>query len=220
MKSRSFGLVAIAVLAVFAGMISVAQTATAPAFAQTAPGGPSTPPPPPPPAPNSNATLGPIFGTPLPSALPSDAPIPTSAPTGAAKRGRKSGGATPTPQPAAAASDTPEPPQFQTMDGVWEVQLQPLDGSRTKYSHLFVTQKGDQLTGTWKKDDNKTVVPFAGTFDGRLFKLNVTDGMSTLTFNGYAENFGDMVGLYTDGVPTHDGVPFTASHRKREKLTH
>ncbi|GAC1411971.1 MAG: hypothetical protein NVSMB64_22130 [Candidatus Velthaea sp.] len=211
MKPRSLGLVAIAVLALASGTVSLAQTAPAPALT-----------PPPPPQPNVNATLGPIFGTPGPTPLPSTAPVPTSPASDAPRKGKK-GAAVPaasSPAPSATATDTPEPPQFQSMDGVWEVQMQPLDGTRTKYSHLYVTQKGNDLTGTWKKDDNKTSVPFTGTFDGRLFKLNLSDATKTLTFSGYAENFSDMVGIWSDGDPKHDGVPFTASHRKRERLAH
>ncbi|GAC1414889.1 MAG: hypothetical protein NVSMB5_03410 [Candidatus Velthaea sp.] len=207
MKPRSLGLVAIAVLALASSAVS---------FAQTAPRAAATPPPP---APNTNATLGPIFGTPGPTTLPSAAPVPTSPPTDSPRKGKRGGAAgNATPGPNATATDTPEPPQFQTLDGVWEVQLQPLDGSRTKYSHLYVTQKGSDLSGTWKKD-GKTSLPFTGTFDGRLFKLNFTDGTKTPAFSGYAENFGDMVGIWSDGDPKHDGVPFTASHRKKERLT-
>ena len=205
MKPRSLSLVAIAVLALASSAVSLAQTAPGPAVT-----------PPPPPAPNTNATLGPIFGTPGPTALPSKAPVPTSPPTDAPRKSKRGGTATPGPN--ATASDTPEPPQFQTLDGVWEIQLQPLDGSRTKYSHLYVTQKGSDLSGTWKKD-GKTSLPFTGTFDGRLFKLTLTDGAKTLVFSGYAENFGDIVGIWSDGDPKHDGVPFTASHRKKERLT-
>ena len=109
-----------------------------------------------------------------------------------------------------------EPPQFQTMDGVWEVQLQPLGGARTVYSHLSISQKGDTLSGTWNRSA-KEKLPFTGTFDGRLFKLTLSGGQ-TMTMSGYAENFGDMVGLLTTADPKDKGVPFTASHRKHDKL--
>ncbi len=36
---------------------------------------------------------------------------------------------------------------------------------------------------------------------------------------GYAENFGDMVGLLTTADPKDKGVPFTASHRKHDKVS-
>jgi len=36
--------------------------------------------------------------------------------------------------------------------------------------------------------------------------------------SGYAENFGDMVGLLTSSDPKDKGLPFTAAHRKKEKL--
>jgi hypothetical protein len=105
------------------------------------------------------------------------------------------------------------------MDGVWEVQLQPLNGTgRTVYSHFYITQKGDALTGTWINPRNEKV-PFTGTFDGRLFKLTATDAKNTvLTLSGYAENFSDMVGLLVTADPKDRGVPFTASHRKKERV--
>jgi len=99
---------------------------------------------------------------------------------------------------------------------VWEVALQPLNGARTVYSHLYVTQNGNTLTGTWRRN-GKMVLPFTGTFDGRLFKLTVTNGTSTELLSGYEENYMDIVGLYSDGDPSHQGTPFTAAHRKREK---
>jgi hypothetical protein len=196
------------------GLAALALGGTA--AAQVGQQAPSTPPPPPPPN-GSVATPGTLIGTPAPAgtapalAIPSASPSP--APAG--RRGRRN--ATPAPSPEASPSDTPEPPQFQTMDGVWEVQLQPPLTARAIYSHLYITQKGDQLTGTWVRD-NKTKVPFTGTFDGRLFKLNLTDGKSTWTMAGYAENFGDMVGLLTTADPKDKGTPFTAAHRKKEKL--
>ena len=103
------------------------------------------------------------------------------------------------------------------MDGVWEVQLQPLDGTRrTQYSHFYITQKGDAVSGTWARTNQK--IPLSGTFDGRLYKLTATDGKNTWTLSGYAENFSDMVGLLTTGDPKDKGVPFTASHRKKERI--
>jgi hypothetical protein len=137
-------------------------------------------------------------------------PSPSPAP---GRRGRRA------PEPAPSASESPEPPQFSTMDGVWEVQLQPLTGARTVYSHLYVTQKSDALTGTWKRAGNEQL-PFTGTFDGRLFKLTAKDAKGvTWTLSGYAENFSDMVGLLIGADPKDKGTPFTASHRKRERLT-
>jgi hypothetical protein len=174
----TFGLVAIAVLALASSAVSIAQTAPAP--------------------------------TPVPTAGPTAAP--TAAP---GRRGKRAD--TSTPAPNSSPTDVPEPPQFATMDGVWEVQLQPANADRAVYSHLFVTQKGDALTGTWKRDE-KSNLEFTGTFDGRLFSLKITEGAKTYTMSGYAENFGDMVGLLSDGDPKHDGTPFTASHRKKEKL--
>jgi hypothetical protein len=154
--------------------------------------------------------------TPAP-ATPTAAPAtPSASPASAGRRGRR-GGAAPSPEPS--ASETPEPPQFSTMDGVWEVQMQPLYTGKTVYSHLTITQKGEQLTGTWMRSD-KDKVPFTGTFDGRLFKLTTTDptGKIVWTLSGYAENFSDMVGLVTTPDPKNQGTPFTATHRKKERL--
>jgi hypothetical protein len=175
------------------GLAALALGGTA--VAQTAPIGQSAP------------------GTPAPAATPSAAPGATPAPSG--RRGRRA--SSPNPEPS--ASETPEPPQFSTMDGVWEVQLQPLTGSgRTVYSHLYVTQKGDALTGTWVRSNNEKV-PFTGTFDGRLIKLTATDAKSAVTtLSGYAENFSDMVGLMTSADPKDKGTPFTAAHRKKERV--
>ena len=218
----------------FAAVALIAFGTSSVSFAQPAPG---TPPPPPVPAASSSAL---ISTSPEPTAPPSGAPVPNSpamtptptpepftspsaspeASTGPTPEGRGRGrgrrGAGGEPSPAASPSDTPEPPQFSTLDGVWEVALQPLTGARTIYSHLYITQTGNTLTGTWRRD-SKTTLPFTGTFDGRLFKISVTAGSATLLLSGYEENYMDMVGLFTDGDPQHAGTPFTAAHRKREK---
>ncbi len=150
-------------------------------------------------------------GTPAPSAVPA----PSASPAPAGRRGRRGS----SPEPAPSASESPEPLQFSTMDGIWEVQLQPLTGSgRTVYSHLVVTQKGDALNGTWLRGNEK--LSFTGTFDGRLFKLTAKDAKDNAwTFAGYAENFSDMVGLLLTADPKDKGTPFTASHRKRAGLS-
>ncbi len=209
----------------FAAIGTVAFGTSAVSFAQTPPGAQGTPPPPP--APNSGPTSGPLIApsTP-PTALPSSEAPPTSTPATATpaaaesnapapggRRGRRGGSeASPGPSP----TDTPEPPQFSTLDGVWEIAFQPLTGARTSYSHLYVTQSGNDLKGTWRRD-GKTIIPFTGTFDGRLLKLTATDGKSTFTFSGYEENYMDMVGMFSDGDPAHPGTPFTGAHRKRER---
>ena len=207
MNLRQLALVGLAALAV--GGTAVAQVGQQ--------GQAVTPPPPPPPN-GTVATPGTLIGTPAATApsLPGPTVAPSTTPAPAGRRGRRASSPTASPEPS--PSDTPEPPQFETMDGVWEVQLQPLNGSgRTIYSHLYVVQKADALTGTWQRDD-KTKIPFTGTFDGRLFKLTLTDGKNTLTMSGYAENFGDMVGLLQSADPKDKGTPFTAAHRKKEKV--
>ena len=207
MNLRQLALVGLAALAV--GGTAVAQVAQPGPVAQV------TPPPPPPPNGSVATPSGSLIGGPTPGPALTIAPTAASSatPGPAGRKGRKSA----TPAPNASPSDTPEPPQFQTMDGVWEVALQPLTSYRTIYSHLYITQKGDQLTGNWKRDNN-AMVPFTGTFDGRLFSLTLNDGKTSWTMKGYAENFGDMVGLLTTSDPKDKGTPFTAAHRKKEKL--
>lgn len=210
MNLRQIALVTLAAV-VLGGMAAVQVVA------QTGPSAPTTPPPPPPPN-GSVATPGTLIGTPAPATAPPSltAPAASASPAPAGRRGRRSA-ATPSPEPG--PSDTPAPPQFSTMDGVWEVQLQPMTGNgRTVYSHLYVSQKADGLSGTWVRDNN-VKVPFSGTFDGRLFKLTATDAKRNVyTMSGYAENFSDMVGLLMTADPKDKGVPFTASHRKKDRL--
>jgi hypothetical protein len=158
-------------------------------------------------------TPTPVISVPVSGATTVPSPVATASPAG--KRGRK-----PAPSPEPSASETPTPPQFQTLDGVWEVALQPpsRDG-RTIYSHLYVTQKADQITGTWvRKDKNEPKATFSGTFDGRLFSITLNDGAHSYTMAGYEENFADMVGLFKTDKPGDVGVAFTAGHRKKEKL--
>jgi hypothetical protein len=212
----------------FAVVALTALGTSAISLAQTTPGPQGTPPPPPVP----NATASPLVSssseptgmpssdaspamtpTPVPFSSPSAPPSATPSPEGRHRGGHRPGSPSPEPSP----SDTPEPPQFSTLDGVWEVAMQPLNGGRTIYSHLYVTQNGNTLTGTWRRTAKGGAMPFTGTFDGRLFKLTVTAGASTEQLSGYEENYMDIVGLYTDGDPKHAGTPFTAAHRKREK---
>jgi hypothetical protein len=216
----------------FAAVALTAVGTSAVSFAQ-APGAAGTPPPPPVPAASSSPL---VSSSAQPAPLPSDQAVPTTpgttptptpqpftspseppgaspSPEGRGRRGRRGeGSASPGPSP----TETPEPPQFSTLDGVWEVALQPLTGARAVYSHLYITQSGNSLTGTWKRDGKTPALPFTGTFDGRLFKLTVTDGTATRLLSGYEENYSDMVGLLSDGDPQHPGTPFTAAHRKRE----
>jgi hypothetical protein len=173
----------------------------------------ANPTPPPPPRPNPGATAGATTGTPTPATTPL-APMPSTQPTLQPKPTGK-GGKKAKPSPEPSPSDTPEPPQFASLDGVWEVQLQPLDGSRTVYQHLTVKQDGGNISGTWDRP-GQAKVPYTGTFDGRLFKLVVATKPKDTIFTGYAENFGDMVGLIDAGGKA--ATPFTASHRKREKI--
>jgi hypothetical protein len=206
------------VKAAFAALVSAAVfvgAATA-GFAQVAPT-PNPNPPTPPPPPNANATA-PDLSTPAPVGSP--VPSPTATPGG---RGRGRNNANKTPAPAATAVDTPEPPQFSSLDGVWDFVLQPSSGKlqgKYFYSHIAFAQSGDKLVGQWNRDNPapKAVYPFTGSFDGRIFKLTLTPqgGGTPLTMAGYVENFGDMVGLLDDGAG--NTTPFTAAHRKKVKF--
>jgi hypothetical protein len=194
----------------FAAIALIALGTSAVSFAQTAPGAAGTPPPPPVPS-SGDTTPTPA---PAPFASPEASPAASPSAEGRGRRGRRASGEAASPGPS--PTDTPEPPQFSTLDGVWEVALQPLGGARAVYSHLYITQDGNALTGTWRRDA-KTVLPFTGTFDGRVFKLTVTDGTATRLLSGYEENYSDMVGLLSEGDTQHGGIPFTAAHRKRER---
>lgn len=153
----------------------------------------------------------PIF-TPTPSPA---TPTPTPAPRG--RHRQPAASATATPAPASSPTETPAPPQFTTLDGVWEIELQ--TRSRTYYQHMELRQSGAQgadVSGIWDqggKPDKK--IPLTGTFDGRLFKLTATYGENVYTFTGYVENYSDIVGMANDGK---NDLPFTAQHRKKEKL--
>lgn len=171
----------------------------------------NVPPTPPPPVPaNPTATGGITF--PLPSTLPpTAAPTPTPSP---APRGRRGAPATSSPSPSGSASGTPAPPQFTTLDGVWEVEVQ--TRAKTFYSHFSLKQTGQagsEVTGLWDRGSNKKLT-LNGTFDGRLFRFTASDGAAAYTFSGYIENFSDIVGMLNDGKTQ---TAFTAQHRKREK---
>lgn len=215
------------------GLVALVAFGTAAAGvgeSQTPPGPASTPPPPPAPnigggnPANSGTTAAPVLVVPngvspspiapaaIASAIATAAPSSSAAP---ARRGRRNAPPSAAPNPNASPTDTPEPPQFTTMDGVWEIEEQPLDKKQTIYSHLQLTQTGGQITGFWLHDNNKKT-PLTGTFDGRLFAFTTSDGKSTVTMSGYAENFSDLVGLLRVG-DNANGTAFTGQHRKKEK---
>lgn len=141
--------------------------------------------------------------------LAGGAGIAQQGPPGAAGPPRGKG---PTPE----ATETPEPPQFSTLDGIWEVQEQPIF-QQTVYSHLSVVQSGTTLGGYWEHGPNHLRSPLTGTFDGRLFSISVDLGSGkTATMSGYCENFSDLVGMLH--LAANDaGTAFTATHRKRER---
>jgi hypothetical protein len=153
-----------------------------------------------------------------PSVFPSSAasPVPSASPSGRPIRGHRA--PRPGPSASAEAPETPAPPQFNTLDGTWEIEVQPLMQRLADYSYMSIISNGSTLTGTWVQRHGKfrnTKAPMAGTFDGRLISMTVLmpDG-DTATFSGYVENFGDMVGIYAANAKD-PGTAFTAEHRKR-----
>jgi hypothetical protein len=197
------------VLSVASATVGLAQTGSAPL------------PPPPVPTANGAATLPPAAAvTPGPTAAPTFAPTPTPVPSPSERprRGRRAPGPAASSSASAAPSDTPEPPQFTTLDGIWEVEMQPLGQRLAIYSHIDITSTGADIKGYWEHDPHKTRSPMTGTFDGRLISMTIElpDG-SKPTFSGYVESFGDMVGIY-HATDTDAGTAFTAQHRKKLKL--
>jgi hypothetical protein len=154
---------------------------------------------------------------PLPVATAVPTPGPVSTASGAPRRGRRAPNPNASGSPGPNASDTPEPPQFTTLDGVWEVEMQPIGHRLATYTHLGITATGANIAGYWEHDPHKTRSPMKGTYDGRLISLQITlsDG-STSTFTGYVENFADMVGIFRT-KDTDVGTAFTAEHRKKLK---
>lgn len=144
---------------------------------------------------------------------------PTPQPSGPTRGKRAPGpGASGSPTPRPSPSETPEPPQFTTIDGIWEVEAQPIGKRLATYTHLSLNSTGPNIIGYWQRGGRSAPkYPVSGTFDGRLISLTVTmpDG-SAATFSGYVENFGDMVGILrtSDKDP---GTAFTAEHRKKLK---
>lgn len=156
-------------------------------------------------------------GSPAASPTPLLSPAPLATPSSGPRRGRRSPGPAPSGSPSAKPTESPEPPQFTTLDGVWEVELQPLGQRLASYSYLGITATGASITGYWQSGRNKPRLPMAGTFDGRLISMSFSlPNGNTATFNGYVETFADMVGLYrtSDKDP---GTAFTAQHRKKLK---
>ncbi len=147
------------------------------------------------------------------AASPQASPTASSGPT-RGKRAPAPGGFTPSPEP----SETPEPPQFTTLDGIWEIEIQPIGKKLATYTHMNITTTGANVSGYYEVGKNKEKYPLTGTFDGRLIQLTFTkpDGTTT-TMSGYVESFGDMVGLMrsSDKDP---GTAFTGEHRKKLKV--
>jgi len=108
---------------------------------------------------------------------------------------------------------TPAPVTYTTIDGIWEVQLQP--GSLTQYSHFFLVTSGDAISGTWKHDrqqkhDKEYSMDVTGRLINDRFSMNGSDAKGPYALNGYIENSATMIGEFTQG---HVTIPFTASHQ-------
>ncbi len=148
---------------------------------------------------------------------PALTPAPSPSPSGGPRRGRRSSPSG-SPSPNASPSETPEPPQFTTLDGIWEVEAQPLGKRLATYTHLSINTTGADIIGYYQAGGKGAPkYPMTGTFDGRLISMSVTmPNGQTMTFNGYVETFADMVGLYKTS-DKDSGTAFTAQHRKKMK---
>ena len=84
----------------------------------------------------------------------------------------------------------------------------------TDYTHFYLKQTGNTITGTYL-DDSKKKYPLAGSVDGEAVRLIVTrpDGTSLL-FEGKLDGTTDMLGMFTS---PKEQLPFTASYRAKEK---
>jgi hypothetical protein len=157
-----------------------------------------------------------VAGATYPSDLPPSAITPQPSSTPAPPPPRKPAPAPSAAAPATSGSPTPAPPQYTTLDGVWEIEFQ--TRNRTTYAHWTLRQNGQSgsnVTGVWNRGGKPPKnVPLTGTFDGRLFKFTATDGDKQYTFSGYVENYTDIVGMETDGKTE---TAFTAEHRKKAK---
>jgi hypothetical protein len=156
-------------------------------------------------------------GSPAPSPTVTLVPVASPPPSSGPRRGRRAPNPAASGSPSAAPSDTPEPPQFSTLDGIWEVEIQPIGMKLATYTHLNITTTGANLSGYYQAAKKNLRYPMTGTFDGRLISMSVSmpDGTSA-TFSGYVETFADMVGVFraNDKDP---GIAFTAEHRKKLK---
>jgi len=156
------------------------------------------------------------FAQTAPSSPAGAAPTPAASPSAGPRRGRRAPG--PASSAGADPSATPEPPQFTTLDGIWEIEMQPLNKRLAIYSHLSVAVTGSTISGYWEHSPGRTKSKMTGTFDGRLISMDVTNADGTTSqFSGYVENFADMVGLFHAG-DKDAGMAFTAQHRKKLKV--
>ena len=120
----------------------------------------------------------------------------------------------PAPLTNAAPSKTPTPPPASRkgIEGVWEVQIQPIP--RAGVRALSLQQQGDALTGVYL-DAGKKKYPLVGTVDGQDVRLIVSlSNGTTLLLEGRLDGTTDMVGMLTDASGQ---TPFTASYRAKAK---
>jgi hypothetical protein len=182
--------------------------------------------PPPPPLPNATMSSTSVPATPqatfapaaaqataVPGVIPTPAPALSPSPSPRPRRGHR---AAPEGTPSPDATDTPEPPQFDTLDGIWEIEVQRVGKRLALYEHFSIQQKGSVLSGYWEHAPHKTRTPLTGSFDGRVVQISAkTDDGATATFSGYVETMSDMVGIRHLSA-TDPGTAFTAQHRKKE----
>jgi hypothetical protein len=157
-----------------------------------------------------------LAATPPPSPPPIAAPVETVQPMPAGTSlPTPSATLAPAPLSSAAPSRTPTPPpnNRKGIEGVWEVQIQPVQRS-TEYAHFAILQQGDALTGTYQ-DQSKKRYPLVGTVDGQDVRLIVSlSNGTTLLLEGRLDGTTDMIGMLTDASGQ---TPFTASYRAKEK---
>jgi hypothetical protein len=116
------------------------------------------------------------------------------------------------PNPSETPSPTPPPDARKGIEGVWEVQIQHING--TDYTHFKLAQTGNALTGTYLDQKGKRY-PLSGSLDGQDVRLIVSmPNGTTMLLEGHLDGTSDMIGMLT----TDKGqVPFTAAYRAKEK---
>ena len=117
---------------------------------------------------------------------------------------------------------TPAPITYNTIDGIWEVQLQP--GSQTIYSHFNLLTSAAGVSGSWNR--NNVLTPLSGNQTGDRFGFSGTDAKGQFVMTGYIENSATMIGEVTRGqqmtafTATHQGLPLNERGPKQKHAHH